>query len=267
MSEGSIERAITEHYGTGALLSAIDAELQRRGLNPQQIGPADLEAIDHFHTAGAQSTIGLAGLAGLRPGMKAIDIGGGTGGPARLLASRYACEVTVLDLTPEFCTTGAVLAARVGLGERVRFCQGSALSIPLASARFGLAWTMQSSMNIADKQALYGEIARVLARQGRLAIQEYMAGPAGPAVYPTPFARDASMAFLLPPNEQRGLIQAAGFRELFWRDVTDALNQLPAGHRMVSLVHGAEEQEMQHNMRRNREEHRLVVVQAVFEKS
>src|SRR5687768_10483667 len=94
MSEGSVERAVAEHYGNAGLLSAIDAELRSRGLDPNQIEPRDLELVDHFHTAGARATIDLADLAGLTPRMKTIDVGGGTGGPARLLASTYACDVT-----------------------------------------------------------------------------------------------------------------------------------------------------------------------------
>ncbi len=261
-----IEGAIAGHYKAHELLSAIDAELRKRGLNPAQIAAEDLDGIDHFHTAGRQATAELATLAQVTPGMKVIDIGGGTGGPARTLASTYACDVTVLDLTAEFCAAGTVLAERVGLGERVTFYHGNALNIPAAANGFDLAWTMQSSMNIPDKPRLYSEIFRVLRPGGRLAIQEYLAGPGGAPVFPTPFANDESMAFLLPEEAMRGTIRAAGFREVAWRDVTDALNQLPTGHLMVSLVHGAKEGEMQRIMRRNREERRIIVVQAIFEK-
>jgi hypothetical protein len=97
-----IESAIADHYKARELLTAIDAELRKRGLDPAQIETQDLEGIDHFHTAGRQATIELATLAQVTPGMKVIDIGGGTGGPPTNRASSNACHETGIDLTPEF---------------------------------------------------------------------------------------------------------------------------------------------------------------------
>jgi 2-polyprenyl-3-methyl-5-hydroxy-6-metoxy-1,4-benzoquinol methylase len=66
-------------------------------------------------------------LAGLGHGERVLDVGGGIGGPARTLAGA-GFSVTVLDLTEEFCRTGAALTERVGLASRVTFHHGNALA-------------------------------------------------------------------------------------------------------------------------------------------
>ena len=46
-------------------------------------------------------------------------------------------------------------------------------------------------MNIADKERLYAGFHRVLRPGGLLALQEPMAGPVQPVIYPVMWARDA----------------------------------------------------------------------------
>jgi hypothetical protein len=42
----------------------------------------DLAPLDQFHGGGKGATVRLARLAGLTPGMRVLDVGGGLGGPA-----------------------------------------------------------------------------------------------------------------------------------------------------------------------------------------
>ena len=75
-------------------------------------------------------------------------------------------------------------------------------------------------MNIADKQALFTEMHRVLRPGGKLALHDVMAGPVQPVHFPVPWAPDPSMSFLAEPEESRALILATGFEELAWQDQT-----------------------------------------------
>ena len=77
-------------------------------------------------------------------------------------------------------------------------------------------------MNIADKPALYAEVARVLKPGARFGIYDVLQGPGGEVVYPTPWANDASTSFLATPDEMRRLLEAAGFAIESWRDTTAA---------------------------------------------
>jgi SAM-dependent methyltransferase len=230
----------------------------------------DLAPADQFHGGGKAATDRLARLARLSPGLRVLDVGGGLGGPARTLAVEHGCRVTVVDLTDSYVRTGRALTARLGLADRVTHVHGDALALDFAPGAFDAIWTQNSGMNIEDKAGLYTGFARVLSPGGLLAIQEPMAGPVQPVVFPVMWARDARSSFLLPPAEMRALIEAAGFRVRAWEDVTretapSAGLTVPA-HSIQRLVMGAALEAILEAGHRNREEGRIVSVQAVLER-
>jgi SAM-dependent methyltransferase len=212
--------AINAHYTAGDLAAAIFAGLRASGKDPDHPTIDDLAPVDQFHLLGKPATLALARRADLRAGMRVLDIGGGLGGPARTLASLFGCQVTVLDVTEEFCRVGAMLTARMGIGDRVTFRHGNATAIPFPDASFDIAWTQQAAMNIADKGRLYAEIHRVLRPQGRYAFQEVLAGSVQPIHFPVPWASGPTLSFLASADEMRAGLRAAGLAELVWVDVT-----------------------------------------------
>jgi len=128
-------------------------------------------------------------------------------------------------------------------------------------------WTQNSGMNIADKEGLYRGFWRVLRPGGRLALQEPMAGPVQPVIYPLMWARDASTSFLRSPAEMQRLIEQSGFRRLAWDDVTVETGGPPGPvppHSIQRLVMGEALPEITRAGQLNRAEGRLVMVQAVF---
>jgi len=266
--------SVEAHYGRGGLGPAILSGLRALGKDIERIAPADLAAVDHFHIGGRAATLDLARLAGLTPGMRVLDVGGGLGGPARTLAQDFGCRVTVLDLTAEFCRVGADLTARTGLGDRVAFEHASALEMPFPDGMFDVAWTQHSSMNIQDKRALYAEIRRVLRAGGRLALHEVMAGPGGLPHFPVPWAAEPSQSFLEPAARVRTLLRDLGFVEVTWIDETVECAEWfrqrlapptppPLG---IHLVLGEEFRAMSMNQIRNLEEGRISVIKAVWDR-
>jgi hypothetical protein len=126
-------------------------------------------------------------------------------------------------------------------------------------------------MNIAAKEQLYAGFQRVLRSGGRLALQEPMAGPVQPAIFPVMWARDAATSFLRAPAEMRALIEAVGFRTRAWEDVTREVagagpDTATPTHTIQALVMGDALAAITHAGRRNRDEGRIVMVQAVFER-
>lgn len=214
-------RAITDHYATAGLADRILTALADSGVELDTLTHDDLAPLDQFHVRGRDATMELAQLVGVSSKDRTVDVGGGIGGPARTIAAHYGCDVTVVDLTEEYCRAGEILTQITGLQQRVRFMPASALDMPFDSASFDLAWQQHSSMNIADKCALYREIARVLRPGGRLALYEIMAGEAGRVRYPVPWARDPSISFLGQPEEMRTAIEGAGFEIMSWQDQTE----------------------------------------------
>ena len=259
------------YWGRRDLRRLIDEALAAAGRNLNALTIDDLAAVDQFHGGGKPSTDRLARAAQFKPGMRVLDVGGGFGGPARTLAVEYGCYVTVVDLTESYVETGQWLTNRLGLGDRVSHRVGDALALADPDGAYDAVWTQNSGMNIADKQRLYAGFARVLRSGGLLVIQEPMAGPTQPPIFPLMWARDVSMSFLRSPAEMRALIEAAGFRARTWEDVTQEITGPSTGagvpaHSIARIIMGDTVDEITRAGQQNRAEGRVVNIQAVFER-
>ena len=266
---------IPGHYASGDLLARLEASLREDGVDPARPTVEALAPYDHFHGRGLDATEDLADLLQVSATDHVLDVGSGLGGPARYFARRFGCRVAGIDLTAEFCEVARHLTSVLGLGERVSFEQGDAMAMPFADAVFDGAYSMNVSMNIADKRAFHREIHRVLKPGGWLGLAEVAQGPGGEPHYPTPWARTASTSFLATPAETRASLVAAGFAIESLRDTTDASLAwtarsravVEAGgkplHRAVSLVHGALAEEVTANSGRASRERRTVPIEVV----
>jgi len=262
---------VEAHWARKGLAEAILAALAARGTDLDALTPDVLAPVDQFHGGGKPVTERLARLAGARPGLQVLDVGRWVRRPARTLAAEFGCLVTVVDLTASYVRAAEGLTARMGLDDRVSHQVGNALALPFPDASFDLVWTQNSGMNIADKERLYAGFHRVVRPGGLLALQEPMAGPVAPLLYPVMWARDAATSFLRTPAEMRAVIEGAGFRARVWDDVTAetagpaTATAIPA-HSIQRLVMGAAIDEIIRVGHRNRDEGRLVSIQAVFER-
>lgn len=257
------------YWSRDGLGQAIFDALAASGKNLDALTVDDLAPMDHFHNGGKEATVRLAQLAGLTPGLHVLDVGGGLGGPARTLAVEFGCQVTVVDLTESYVQAADELTARLGLGDRVTHHVGNALELPFDDGTFSVVWTENSGMNIAEKERLYAGFHRVLRPGGLLAFQEPMAGPVQPPIFPLMWAVDATTSFLRTPAEMRGLIEDAGFRVRAWNDV-DANSARPgtAGPMpsIQKLVMGDALAAITHTRQINKDEGRILTVQAVFDR-
>jgi SAM-dependent methyltransferase len=224
------EPAVADHYTHGALIDAIRAALAAAGRSPDRLTVADLAPIDEFHMGGRPATLALAKQLGLGPGDHLLDVGCGIGGPARCLAEALGCRVTGIDLTEEYVAAAAVLSGWVGLADRVAFRQGSALALPFDDGAFDGATMIHVGMNVADKAALFAEVARVLRPGGVFGVYDVMRAGDEDVHYPVPWASSAETSFLDTREGYRAALDAAGFavvaesdRSGFARDVFAAL--------------------------------------------
>ena len=269
------DRGIPGHYTSGDLLARLEASLREDGVDPARPTIEALAPYDHFHGRGLEATEDLADLLPVSREDHVLDVGSGIGGPARYFARRFGCRVGGIDLTAEFCDVARHLTTVLGLGERVSFEPGDAMAMPFADAAFDGAYSMNVSMNIADKRAFYREIHRVLKPRGWLGLSEVARGPGGEPHYPTPWARTASTSFLATSAETRANLLASGFAIESLRDTTEASFAwaarsravVEAGgkplHRAVSLIHGALAEEIMANSGRASRECRTVPIELV----
>src|SRR5262249_48282792 len=156
-------------------------------------------------------------------------------------AVEFGCRVTVVDLTPSYVRAGRLLNSLMRLDDRVTFCVGDALALPFRDETFDVVWTQNSGMNIANKTKLYAGFQHLVRPRGVLAIQDRMAGPEQPPVFPVTWSRDGADHFLRTPDEMRTSIEAAGFECVLWDDVTSEKGgptESRPGHTIQELVMG-----------------------------
>jgi ubiquinone/menaquinone biosynthesis C-methylase UbiE len=269
--------SVAHHYTVSSLDDRILEALEAAGKDLDALVPNDLAAVDEFHIRGREATKELAQLAGVDSEAEVLDVGCGLGGSCRYLAAAFGCYATGLDLTEEYCRVATVLSDRVGLQESTEFRCASALDMPFPDESFDFVWTEHAQMNIRDKDGLHAEIARVLKRGGKFVFHDVFAGPGGAPHFPVPWAGDASISFLMDPEELRLVLHSLELEARHWEDVTEeSLSWFKAALKNVGkhglppvglhLLMGDDTVRKFENVVRNLEEQRIVVVQAVLRK-
>ena len=273
----STANSVARHYGSAGLAERVLAAFREANGPEARPTPEALAPFDHFHGRGVLATQEIAAQLALRPGEHVLDIGSGIGGPARWFAATFAVAVTGVDLTPEFCAAAEALNAATGLADRVTIIPGSALALPVPDGAFDAAYSQNVIMNIADKKLFYREAFRALRPEGRLALSNLCAGPAGEPYFPVPWATTRDTSFLATPEEMRADLLAAGFEIADFRDITEATREVQRRTReridkgevpkiAVDIIMGGRAREMQWNSIRSIEEGRGLAIEALVRK-
>jgi SAM-dependent methyltransferase len=274
---GSYRDHLNDHYGQDDLCGKIQGACEHLGLSPDGITRENLANLDEIHIRGRDATRELAKLAGLNPGQKVLDVGCGLGGPARTLAAEFGARVVGLDIVTEFCRAATMLTGWVGLTDQVSFHEGDMRAMPFKDAEFDLVLTQHTILNVEGKDTLFAEIRRVLKPAGGFLVYEVCGDDDSALHYPVPWAGSAAISHLLSASELRDRINAAGFTEKHWSDVTrkalDWFDGLAAGMGQagptftgpnLGLVLGPDAAEKSRNLQRNLREGRIQVVQGFF---
>jgi len=275
--QNQINKEIQTHYSRPDLGTIILDALGKAGKDLNCLTLEDLAPIDEFHIRGRSSTLELAHAAGLDENMRVLDVGSGVGGTARRLAKEFGCRVTGIDLTEEYCRAAAMLSEKIGLTDLVDYRQGDAINLPFDQGTFDAVWTEHVAMNIPDKSRLYREMYRVLKPGGILAINDVLAGPSGPVLFPVPWARTADTSYLIEPGALSSFLKATGFTIIDWSDTTDAalrwFESLAEKIRKegfpslgLQVLMGADFLAMAQNQVRNLQDGRIVLGQVVARK-
>ncbi|WP_243294296.1 class I SAM-dependent methyltransferase [Geothrix mesophila] len=194
----------------------------------------------------------MARRAGAAPGKRFLDVAAGTGDSSVALARRGA-EVVSTDFTHAMLRLGPAKFRRKGLADRIwASSDADAQRLPFKDATFDGITICYGIRNVEARPLAYAEFLRVLRPGGQLTILEFSTPvvPGLKAFYDWYSLRvlprvgawisgDASAYTYLPESirgfpDQRALaaeLEAAGFRQVGWTNLTGGIAALHTGVR------------------------------------
>lgn len=98
----------------------------------------------------------------LKPGMKAIDIGAGVGGPMREIARFSGANVVGLNINEYQIQRGRLHNKRDGMENLCDFMKGDFMNIPASDDSFDAAFEIEATCHAPSKDGCYSEIYRIL---------------------------------------------------------------------------------------------------------
>lgn len=102
------------------------------------------------------------------------------------MASKYRCHVAGVDRTAEYFRAANALTSRVRLSASAKFEPGSAFNLPFEDRTVDAAYLIHVGMIVFEKMKLFGEVKRVLNRNGIVAIYDVMSIGRGDFNFPVP---------------------------------------------------------------------------------
>jgi hypothetical protein len=160
---------------------------------------------EELHPGGARTTRRALELAGLRPGLRLLDVASGAGASARLAAGDLGAEVVGVEYGAEAVRAARESAAEAGLDARAEFVRGDAEALPFADGSFDVVLCECSLCTFPDKRRAAAELARVLRPGGRLALSDVVVEAALPPELGGALATVACVG---------GALSLAGYEEL-----------------------------------------------------
>lgn len=206
------EKHVSEHYGHGGLLERILEGLKKTSPNLENIQTLDLGPVEEFHIGGRESTQYLSDQMEFSSEEIILDVGCGIGGTARFISLTYGCQVSGIDLTPEYIRVAKKLTEMTGQDEKISFEEGSALSLPYDSEQFDKAVSFHMAMNISEREKYYQEVFRVLKPGGLFGMFDILNKKDGALDFPVPWAETAETSHLKNLAEMEFLLEQSGFK-------------------------------------------------------
>jgi demethylmenaquinone methyltransferase/2-methoxy-6-polyprenyl-1,4-benzoquinol methylase len=186
-----------------------------------------------------------------RPGQRLLDVAGGTGDIAfRFLRRAAGAQAVVLDMTESMLVEGRRRAEAEQLAGRLDWVAGDAMALPFPDASFDVYTISFGIRNVTRIPDALSEAFRVLRPGGRLMVLEFSQLP-NPAMQ---WAYDRYSFNVIPvmgqivagdresyqylvesirrfPDQETfaGMIRAAGFDQVRWRNLTMGVAALHSG--------------------------------------
>ena len=132
---------------------------------------------EQIHIGGFTSSLDLAERAGIRAGMRGIDLCCCTGAGMRFLARfRDVAHMTGVDATEKIVRCGWQRVAAEGLSDRIEFALADACDSGLPSGSADFVWGEDAWCYVEDKPRLISEAARLVRPGGTIAFTDWVEG-------------------------------------------------------------------------------------------
>ena len=115
----------------------------------------------------------LAHRLGLGPGITAIDLGCGVGGPLIEIARFSGARITGVNINAMQLERAERRCKAEGLGHLADWLHCDFMNVDVPDACFDTAYSIEATVHAADKVAIYAEAFRLLKPGGSLAVYEY----------------------------------------------------------------------------------------------
>lgn len=154
-------------------------------------------------------------------GLAVLDFGCGSGGIALHIAGAHgAGSVVGVDVEGTVVARARERAARHPAGERATFRQVEPGPLPFPDGSFDLVFSKDAMIHVADKDALFADLFRVLRPGGVLAASDWLIGHDGP---PSPamqaYVEQEGLSFgMASPARYEAALRGAGFVDVALAD-------------------------------------------------
>ena len=168
----------------------------------------------------------LAQYAAISSNDRVMDAGCGYGGSAIWLAKNIGCEVVGLNVVPYQIEEAKKFANRYGVSDKVDFQNQDYSHTKFSDNSFDVIWGLESIVHAESKKDFIGEAFRLLKKNGRIVISEYMLRENPPLSHKemeviSPWLIGWAMPSLLTPREYEILLEEAGFHHISVYDFTE----------------------------------------------
>jgi ubiquinone/menaquinone biosynthesis C-methylase UbiE len=134
---------------------------------------------EQIHIGGFKSSMALAKNAGIKEGMKGIDLCSALGAGCRFLVKNFGVTMVGLDGTKTMLAKARQRAEAEGFKGKIEFREGDVSAIPFPDKTFDFVWGEDAWCYVVDKPKLISEAVRVLKPCGILAFTDWIEGPEG----------------------------------------------------------------------------------------
>ena len=147
--------------------------MKRKGIYEPTIEDIiELSGIEALHPGGMDLTRRTADLAGLKPGLKILDVSCGRGTQSIFYAKEYGVEVTGLDISEEMVQSAMKNAKDKNIGNLTSFKLGDSQELPFDDNSFDVVINECAVGIPDDSQKVLDEMVRVAKKGGIIVIHE-----------------------------------------------------------------------------------------------